>query len=273
MKVLLSRHIICMSLVVVAMASLSLIGGCATAPLGPMVQVVPPPGKPLDLFQQEVQECKKWAFDQMGGQAAVDDANQRAVVKGVFGTLLGTAAGVVLGAGVGNAGAGAGIGAGAGMVGGAGAGAASSANSTLTLQQLYDNAFVQCMYAKGNQVPGAMPAVQAAPAEVAPTSMPERAGTGEAAPSEAVNVNSALDTLIGTKPEGTKKKAVEAASADRSATIEAQELLNKKGYNCGIPDGRMGAKTREAIKSFQRNHQIESTGTLTAETMQKLREL
>jgi hypothetical protein len=265
MKVLLSRHVICMmSLVVVGMASLSLIGGCATAPLGPTVQVVPPPGKPLDLFQQEVEECKKWAFDQMGGQAAVDDANQRAIVKGVLGTLLGTAAGAALGAGVGNAGAGAGIGAGAGMVGGAGAGAASSANSTLTLQQLYNNAFVQCMYAKGNQVPGEMPAIGSGPAEA---SMPEQAGTGEAAPSEAVNVNSALDTLIGKEPEGTETKAVKGGN-----TIEAQGLLNKKGYNCGIPDGKMGRKTREAIKNFQRNHQIEITGTLTLQTMQKLRE-
>ena len=108
--------------------------------------------------------------------------------------------------------------------------------------------------------------------EVAPSSVPEQAGTGEAAASEAVNVNSALDTLIGKTPEGTEKKAAKAASNSRSATIEAQELLNKKGYNCGIPDGKMGAKTREAIKSFQRNHQIESTGTLTLETMQKLRE-
>lgn len=163
------RLMICMSLAVVAMVSLSLIGGCVTAPLGPTVQVMPAPGKPLELYQQEVQECKKWAFDQMGGQAAVDNANQKAVATGVLGTLLGTAAGAVVGAGVGNAGAGAGIGAGAGMVGGAGAGGASSANSNLTLQQLYNNAFAQCMYAKGNQVPGEMPAVQAAPAEAAPT--------------------------------------------------------------------------------------------------------
>ena len=272
MKALLSRQMICMTLVVVAMASLSLIGGCVTAPLGPTVQVMPAPGKPIEVFQQEVQECKKWAFDQMGGQEAVDNANQRAALKGVFGTLLGTAAGSVVGAGLGNAGAGAGIGAGAGMVGGAGAGAASSANSTLTFQQLYDNAFAQCMYAKGNQVPGAMPAVQAGPAEVAPTSMPEQGAAAEAVPSEAVNVNSALDKLIGTKSEGTKSKAVEAGSNSHSSIIEVQELLNKKGYNCGTPDGKMGAKTLQAIKSFQRNHQIESTGTLTPETMQKLRE-
>ncbi len=152
-----------LNLVVIAMLSLSLLGGCATAPLGPTVTVMPAPGKPFELFQKEKKECQDYAFKEMGGQDAVDSANRSAVAKGIFGAVIGTAAGAVLGSAVGNAGTGAGIGAGAGILGGTGAGASSSANSTYQLQRLYDMAYIQCMYAKGNQVPGQAPAAQAAP--------------------------------------------------------------------------------------------------------------
>lgn len=159
------RTLTSLKLIVIAMVSLSLFAGCATAPLGPTVQVMPAPGKPFDLFQQEQKECQDYAFQKMGGQDAVDSANRSAAVKGVLGALIGTATGAVLGSAVGNAGTGAGIGAGAGILGGTTAGANSSANSTYQLQRLYDMAYMQCMYSKGNQVPG----MQAAPS-VAPTS-------------------------------------------------------------------------------------------------------
>lgn len=146
------RYTGCVRLIIMAVVSLSLFAGCATAPMGPTVQVLPAAGKPFDLYQQEVQDCKKWAFDQMGGQAAVDNANKTAVTHGVIGALLGTATGAVIGAGTGSAGAGAAVGAGAGTVAGTASGAASAAQANMTLQQLYDNAFAQCMYAKGNQV-------------------------------------------------------------------------------------------------------------------------
>jgi hypothetical protein len=149
------RQLKSLNLAVAALISLSLFGGCATAPFGPTVQCMPEPGKPFDLFQQEQKECQDYAFQSMGGQAAVDRANANAVGQGVLGTLIGAAAGAVTGAAFGDAGVGAGIGAGAGMVGGAGAGANSAANSNAQLQLLYDNAYEQCMYAKGNQVPSA----------------------------------------------------------------------------------------------------------------------
>jgi uncharacterized protein YcfJ len=63
----------------------------------------------------------------------------------------------VLGAGLGAAiggGRGAAIGAGAGAIGGTAYGTNAAARGTYTAQQLYDNAYSQCMYSRGNQVPG-----------------------------------------------------------------------------------------------------------------------
>ncbi|MDR3580239.1 MAG: glycine zipper family protein [Oryzomonas sp.] len=143
------------NLILTALVSI-MCGGCATAPFGPTVNVMPAPGKPFEMFQKEQKDCEAWAFQQMGGQDAVDRANTSALLHGVVGTLVGTAIGATIGAGAGNAGAGAGIGAGAGMAAGTADGAGSSAHSTRVLQRLYNDAFEQCMYAKGNQVPSAM---------------------------------------------------------------------------------------------------------------------
>jgi len=71
--------------------SLSVIGvlatlaGCAAPPMGPMVQVLPGPGKTFDAFQYDQANCKAYASDQVRGQAEV--ANQRAVGAGVLTTV------------------------------------------------------------------------------------------------------------------------------------------------------------------------------------------
>jgi len=119
--------------------------GCAATPMGPTVQVMPGQNKPFDQFAQEQESCKQYATQQVGGQA--ENANERAVGT----ALLTTALGAGLGAAVGG-GRGAGIGAGAGGVVGTAIGASGSQHTQGTIQQQYDNAFSQCMYAKGNQV-------------------------------------------------------------------------------------------------------------------------
>jgi localization factor PodJL len=53
----------------------------------------------------------------------------------------------------------------------------------------------------------------------------------------------------------------------------AQGLLNKLGYDAGVPDGLMGARTREAIKSFERKNGLEETGTVTIPLVAKLERL
>ena len=144
---------------------LLLFTGCATAPLGPTVQVMPSPGKPFAKFQTESEECQAWAFQQMGGQEAVDRINANAVLYGIIGGAIGAGIGALSGASWGYgprstrryAAHGAAMGAGIGTAAGAAQGAAASAYSSLQLQMIYDDAYVQCMYSKGNQVPGSVP--------------------------------------------------------------------------------------------------------------------
>jgi hypothetical protein len=51
---------------------------------------------------------------------------------------------------------------------------------------------------------------------------------------------------------------------------EVQQALKDKGYDPGPIDGRMGAKTKEALKSFQSASNLSATGTLNSETAEKL---
>lgn len=131
------------------------LAACAQTPMGPTVQVMPGAGKPFDQFQTDQVVCKNFAEQAVSGQA------QNANLRGVGAAALTTALGAGLGAAIGG-GRGAGIGAASGALGGAGIGAVTSSNAQMSIQDQYNNAFAQCMYSKGNQVPGyAPPAAQA----------------------------------------------------------------------------------------------------------------
>jgi hypothetical protein len=80
-----------------AVAATVLCAGCATAPAGPSVNVLPGTAKPFEQFQADVSVCRDWAARQ---------------VKGAFMDA-----------------------------------------PSWEVQRRYDNAYVQCMYAKGHQVP------------------------------------------------------------------------------------------------------------------------
>ncbi|MEN6508273.1 MAG: glycine zipper family protein [Smithella sp.] len=141
---------------------LLLFTGCATAPLGPTIQVMPAPGKPFAKFQTESEECQSWAFQKIGGQEAVDRINANAVLYGIIGGAIGAGIGALTGASWEHghrssgwhAAHGAALGAGIGTAAGAAHGATASAYSSQQLQMIYDDAYAQCMYSKGNQVPG-----------------------------------------------------------------------------------------------------------------------
>jgi len=132
-----------------------ILAGCAQTPMGPTVQVMPGPGKSFDAFQADQANCKGYAAGQVQGQA--DAANQQAVGAGVLGTVLGAGLGAAIGGAAGNAGAGAAIGAASGAGLGTAYGANGSSYAQMSIQQQYDAAFSQCMYAKGEQVPGFAP--------------------------------------------------------------------------------------------------------------------
>ena len=92
----------------------------------------------------------------VAGQA--QNANNRAVGAAAIGTVLGAGLGAAIGGGRGAA-----IGAGSGAIAGTGLGMGGSSNEQYGIQQQYDNAFAQCMYAKGNMVPGYGPMMVNAP--------------------------------------------------------------------------------------------------------------
>jgi hypothetical protein len=136
---------------------LALLCGCATMPAGPTVSVLPGPGKPFEVFQADDYACRQWALQQIGGASPGQTANQNLAAGAVVGTLAGAGLGAAIGAASGSAGAGAAIGAGAGLLTGTAMANGPASYSEYDLQRRYNIAYVQCMYAKGNQIPGARP--------------------------------------------------------------------------------------------------------------------
>ena len=139
---------------VVALLSLCALlaaGGCATMPTGPSVRVLPAPGKSFEQFQADDAICRQWAER---GANPQETANQNTATGAAVGTVLGAGVGAAIGAASGNPGAGAAIGAGSGLLVGTASGASSGQAYGNEAQRRYDNTYVQCMYAKGNQVPG-----------------------------------------------------------------------------------------------------------------------
>ena len=132
---------------------LLVISGCATMPSGPSVMVLPPPGKSFEQFQTEDAVCRQWASQQIG-LGPQEAANQNTAQGAVIGTAVGAGLGAAIGSVSGSAGAGAAIGAASGLLIGASAGAENGRVYGLQAQRRYDIAYMQCMYAKGNNVPG-----------------------------------------------------------------------------------------------------------------------
>jgi len=133
--------------------ALVLLSGCVTLPTGPSVRVMPGQGKPFEQFRADDAICRQWAEQQLG-ISPQETVNQNAAGGAVAGTLIGAGLGAAIGAAAGNPGAGAAIGAGSGLLLGTASGADAGNAYGWEAQRRYDNSYVQCMYAKGNQVPG-----------------------------------------------------------------------------------------------------------------------
>lgn len=127
--------------------ALGLLAACASTPLGPSVSVYPAPFKPFEVFEREQDECVAYAEQRVSGQA--DAANRRALGA----TALGAVIGLGLGAATGDGNA-ATVGGVAGTAIGGSIGSDQSQRAEFSIQRRYDIAYTQCMYAKGNQVPG-----------------------------------------------------------------------------------------------------------------------
>lgn len=128
--------------------ALLMASACTTLPTGPSVMVMPGTGKSFDQFRADEADCKQFALDQVGGTAP----NQTAIDNGVKSAAVGTAIGALAGAAMGGH-EGAGVGAGMGLLVGSLAGAGAGETSAYVTQSRYDNAYIQCMYARGDRVP------------------------------------------------------------------------------------------------------------------------
>lgn len=133
---------------IVPLASLLLLAGCVTYPTTPSVMVLPGTGKSFDQFRYDDSLCRQYAYEQVGGKVAGQEANDSMARSAVAGTAIGAVAGAAIG---GNRGAG--VGAGSGLLIGSMAGASAADTSAYGSQRRYDHAFIQCMYAKGHRVP------------------------------------------------------------------------------------------------------------------------
>jgi len=143
------RRLLMLSLVVL-MAALT---ACATYPTGPSVMSHPGTGKSFEQFRIDDAVCRQFAFEQVGGVTGQQAAQNAAVTSAAVGTVMGAAAGAAIGSASGDMGAGAAIGAGSGLILGSAAGSGYAAGSYYEAQYRYDNAYMQCMYAKGNRIP------------------------------------------------------------------------------------------------------------------------
>ena len=153
---------------------LALLAGCASLPSGPRVAVMPTPGTPFEVFMQEDRQCRAFA-EQSIGMNPTDRGAENVVGSAAVGTAIGAAAGALAG---GNRGAA--TGAAVGMVAGTATGTSNAAYAGAEAQRRYDIAYQQCMYAKGNQLPGSpyggyrQPAPPASPYYYPPPPPPPR---------------------------------------------------------------------------------------------------
>lgn len=125
------------------------LGACTVIPTGPSMMVLPGTGASIERFRADEAWCRDDAMYMIGGKAAGAAQRESAVSSAAVGTVIGGLAGAALG---GN-GRGAAVGAGVGLLAGSAAGGESGQRSAIGTQEQYDNAYIQCMYAKGHRVP------------------------------------------------------------------------------------------------------------------------
>lgn len=131
-----------------SLAALALLAGCAVTPDGPSLMALPGTGKTYEQFLGDDMVCRQAASFSVGGVTP----NQAAAKSGAASAAVGTAVGAAAGAAIGG-GQGAAVGSGVGLATGSAAGLGAAQSSSLSLQERYDHAYIQCMYAKGHRVP------------------------------------------------------------------------------------------------------------------------
>jgi len=139
--------------IIIPAAILLLLGGCVTMPTGPSVMVLPAPGKSFENFQIDDVVCRQWSRQQIGMEPQ-EVMNQNMISGAAVGTAVGAGIGAVIGAASGRGASGAAVGAATGALIGTSSGANAGQVYGWEAQHRYDIAYQQCMYAKGNVIPG-----------------------------------------------------------------------------------------------------------------------
>jgi uncharacterized protein YcfJ len=134
------------------LAGVLALGGCVSVPQAPTVAVMPGTDKSLDQFRADSGICQQFAQSAIAGPSQA--AHDNAAANAVGGAAVGAAIGALIGAATGQAGSGAAWGAGTGLLFGGTAAGNSGAAASYNLQRQFDIAYMQCMYTRGNQVPG-----------------------------------------------------------------------------------------------------------------------
>ncbi|WP_297325337.1 hypothetical protein [Nitrosomonas sp.] len=121
---------------------------CVNLPTGPSVMTLPGSGKSFEQFRYDDYDCKRYAYEQVGGQTPRQAAQSSGIESAAIGAGLGAATGAAIAGGGGAA-----VGAGVGLLGGGLVGSGTASTSAYVNQQRYDISYIQCMYAKGHRVP------------------------------------------------------------------------------------------------------------------------
>lgn len=155
---------------ILAVMMISVLSACSTRPPGPSVAVMPGAGKPFEVFKFEDYECRQFAASSIN-QDPNDTAMRDTAKTAAAGVVLGAVAGALMG----DSGRSAATGAGIGLLGGSLVGSGVGGKSADDFQKRYDIAYQQCMYSKGNQIPGYRTQPSSpAPAPMAPPPPPNR---------------------------------------------------------------------------------------------------
>lgn len=188
------------------------LGACSSLPSGPSVMALPGSGQTLNSFRNDDAWCREEALRLIGGKSTEQRANEAAMGSAAVGTAIGALAGAALAGRDGAA-----VGAGVGLLAGSASGAEQSRHSGYGSQRQYDQAYIQCMYAKGHRVPMAAETarslqnqaqpvaagyVQSRPPSSAPNLAPPPPPTNAAPPAPRSPVRSAAELGIPPPPPG-----------------------------------------------------------------------
>lgn len=83
--------------------------------------------------------------------------------------------------------------------------------------------------------------------------------------------HSAAATSAKQAPQAHVQPAPQPHMTDRATVVELQRRLTRLGYDPGPADGRIGPKTRAAIRDYQKNSGLRADGQVTATLMQRIR--